>query len=334
VENDTEVSGLDTLALMTIASYCLELLREHGPLSADELGAACRDAGVTASRQPAQAVTSALRWRQDGQVLCVQGRFHAVTELLDGRWLTFGPPADASTVKPGLDLACLQRLVERHGLPLAGGGTVRALCYSDTWTGPEGWLVLGATLGLKMIDGAAHVSVVVLDEAAKKRGEALAELLADSSRQQAHGYSERLETAGPALLALLAGDDDLLREPVPPLSALLPAPRQERARHSVWEAPPFWPTVPVHLPPELYDRFDDVARDQGVPVGHWLAEQLEKLAHWPYVRPGRIRGPGLAAYDAWEGPFDDCHDDCDCGPRSELSPSVLPFMRPGRGGPT
>jgi hypothetical protein len=70
-----------TLGLVTIASHCLSLLHERGPLTAEELGSACRDAGVTTAQQPAQAAASALTWNVDGRALLVRGRYHAVTNL-------------------------------------------------------------------------------------------------------------------------------------------------------------------------------------------------------------------------------------------------------------
>jgi hypothetical protein len=162
----------------------------------------------------------------------VRGRFHAVAELLDGRWLTFPAPDDPVTVEPGLDLPALTRQVQREGLRLADGGTVRARRYPDTWTGPDGWLPAGQTLGLQLAGGAAHVRAVALDDAAEERGARLAELLAERSRPRGNNYFERLDTAGQGLLALLADHDDLLRDPVPPLSSLLPTPPEVLQRSS------------------------------------------------------------------------------------------------------
>ena len=69
---------------MTIAGHCIELLRERGPLTADELGEACRAAGVTKAANPATSVSSALSWYQDGRALSIDGRWHLATTLLDG----------------------------------------------------------------------------------------------------------------------------------------------------------------------------------------------------------------------------------------------------------
>lgn len=183
---------------MTIASHCLALIRERGPLSAEELGAACREAGATAARAPAQSVTTALSWNQDGRALLVRDRYHAVTDLLEGRWLTFAAPVDDPWgAHPNVDLACLSGVVEREGLPLAGGGTVTAQRYSHgSWQWPEGSLPAGETLGLRLTGGTAQVSAVVLDDDAKRRGERLVELLTEGNRPRSYGYVDRREAAG------------------------------------------------------------------------------------------------------------------------------------------
>jgi hypothetical protein len=327
-----------TLDLVTIASHCLALLREHGPLTPAELGAACREAGVTASRNPEQAVISALSWNQDGRAFRAGGRFRAVTDLLDGRWLTFAALDDPEDLCADADLACLVRVVQREGLPLAGGGAVKARRYSyGTWTGPDGWLPAGETLGLRLLGGTAHVSAVVLDAAAEQRGEQLAALLKQGSRFGSGGYGRRHEAAGPGLLTLLTEDDDLLREPVPPLSLLLPAPPQEAWQNSWDTAPPFWATVQVHLAPELYGHFEVVARSMGKPLGHWLAEQLEWFAECPTIQrlgpyvPDHVIHEARERYagDGRAGRDGDGLDDRD--DPWLASPSVLPFVRP-RGG--
>jgi hypothetical protein len=325
---------------MTIASHCLSLIREHGPLTAEQLGAACLEAGVTASRTPDRSVGSALSWNQDGRAFRVGDRFHAVTELLEGRWLTFHPPVDG---QPGaeqidVDLACLARVVRQEGLPLANGGVVRSPPYSfSKWIGPEGWLPDGEILGLRVMGGIAALRAVVIDEAAEQRGERLIELLDGGNRYPGYGYSHRHKVAGQGLLALLAEHDDLLREPVPPLSSLLPAPPQE-PRQSSWDAQlPFGSTVHIHLSPELYGHLDQVARATGARLDHWLTDQLTWLADSPLVY-GVLRALELAELGRGGRYVDDRPDtgrnyglDDHEDPAWNASPSVLPFARP-RGG--
>ncbi len=77
---------------MTIASHCIDLLRTNGPMTREELGEPCRVAGVTAAKDPALAVQGALLY--DGRVLRVDGRYHLVERLLEGRWLTLERPDD------------------------------------------------------------------------------------------------------------------------------------------------------------------------------------------------------------------------------------------------
>lgn len=311
---------------MTIASHCLALLHERGPLTAEELGSECQVAGVTTSRNPTQAVINALNWNQDGRAFMAGDRFRAVTELLEGRWLTFHESvSDPATVNPGVDLACLSRLVEREGLPLAGGGTITAARYvSGTWSGPNGWLPTGETLGLRLVGGTAEVRAVVIDDAAEKRGARLVELLTDGDPKRNYDYRERREvTGGQRLLGLVAEHDELLRDPVPPLSSLFPAPQEELRRHS-WQAPPpYWQTLQVHLPPDIHARLNQLAQMTGDQLDEWLVGQLAWLADAPL----------LAAVDravdrAVERAFDR-YDDYDT--QWDGQRSVLPFPR-RRGG--
>jgi len=242
---------------VTIASHCLALLHEHGPLTPEELGAACRDAGVTASRHPEQAVISALNWHQDGRAFRVGDRFRAVTDLLEGRWLTFAAPDDPENLTPDVDLACLTRLVQREGLPLAGGGIVKARRYSyATWTGPDGWLPAGETLGLQLLGGTAQVSMVVVDAAAEHRGERLAELLAKASSHRSNGYFERHQAAGPGLLTLLANEDDLLLDAVDEAIAVATgASCPLQISHLKTQGPRNWPKIDA-----LLDRVESAKR--------------------------------------------------------------------------
>jgi len=271
---------------MTIASHCLALLHERGPLTAEELGSECHEAGATTSRNPTQAVVNALNWNQDGRALMVGDRFRAVTELLEGRWLTFPASVDGpATVDPGVDLACLARLVEREGLPLAGGGTITAERYCNrTWSGPDGWLPVGETLGIRLVGGMADVSAVVIDDAAEKRGARLVELLTDGDPKQNYDYYERREmTSGQRVLGLIAEHDALLRDPVPPLSTLFPAPPEELRRNSWLAPPPYWQTVQVHLPPDIHARLNQLADMTGDRLDEWLVGQLAWLADAPLL---------------------------------------------------
>jgi hypothetical protein len=263
-------------------------------------------------------VINALNWNQDGRALLVGDRIHAVTELLEGRWLTFHVSIDArETVDPGVDLACLARLVEREGLPLAGGGTVTAERYgSRTWTGPTGWLPVGETLGIRLVRGMADVSAVVIDDAAEKRGARLVELLTDGHPKRNYDYYERREmTGGQRLLGLIAEHDGLLRDPTPPLSSLFPAPPEE-LRRNCWQAPPpYWQTVQVQVPPDIYARLNQLADMTGDRLNEWLVGQLLWLADAPLLAAvDRAVERALDVYDDYDRSWD--------GRRS-----VLPFPR-------
>jgi hypothetical protein len=305
---------------MTIASHCLALLHERGPLTAEELGSECHDAGVTTSRNPTQAVINALNWNQDGRAFMVGERFRAVTELLEGRWLTFHPSLDGGpTLKPDLDLACLTRLVEREGLPLAGGGTITADRYgSRTWNGPDGWLPTEETVGLRLVGGVAEVSAVFVDDAAEVRGVRLVELLTEGNRRESYRYCERRELTSQRLLGLIAEHDDLLRDPVPPLSDLFPAPPEELRRNS-WPVPPYWSAVQIHLPPDIHARLSQLAHVTGDRLDEWLVGQLAWLAQAPLLAAvdravDRAIERALDRYDDYDTTWD--------GQRS-----VLPFAR-------
>jgi hypothetical protein len=269
---------------MTIASHCLALVHERGPLTAEELGSACHEAGVTTSRNPTQAVINALNWHQDGRALLVGDRFRAVSELLEGRWLTFQVSVDArATVDPGLDMACLARLVEREGLPLAGGGIITAEQYDiRAWNGPDGWLPTAETVALRLVGGIAEVRAVVIDDAAEIRGARLVELLTEGNRRESHRYVERRELSGQRLLGLIAEHDDLLRDPVPPLSSLFPAPPEELRRNSL-QRPPFWSVVQIHLPPDIHARLNHLAHMTGERLDEWLVGYLAWLADAPLL---------------------------------------------------
>jgi hypothetical protein len=309
---------------MTIASHCLALLHERGPLTAEELGSECHVAGVTTSRNPTQAVINALNWNQDGRALMVGDRFRAVTELLEGRWLTFHPSVDGRpTLKPDLDLACLTRLVEREGLPLACGGIITAERYGfHSWSGPDGWLPTGETetVGLRLAGGIAELRAVVIDDAAEVRGARLVELLTDGEPKRNYDYHERREmTGGQRLLGLIAEHDDLLRDPVPPLSDLFPASPEELRRNSWQATPPYWQALQIHLPPDIHARLNQLAHMTGDRLDEWLVGQLAWLAHAPLLAAvdravDRAIERALDRYDDYDTTWD--------GQRS-----VLPFAR-------
>jgi hypothetical protein len=216
-----------TMIGMTIAEHCLRLLRESGPLTAEELGRSCAAAGLTNAKDPALSVGGSLSWNTDGRAVRLEdGRLALVTALLEGRWLTTPAPAHGRPLDPGLDLNPLRGPVARDGVELLSGGTVGSPWWSHPWTGPPGWLPAtgdDGLLGFRLRDGLLEVAEVGLGDDAAARGHALAErVLALAPKSVASSYycDRKLSRA---LLQVLHGDPDALREPVPPLRTLLPS---------------------------------------------------------------------------------------------------------------
>jgi hypothetical protein len=267
---------------MTIAEHCLELLREKGPMTAADLGNACRWAKLTTARQPDLSVRSALGWAQDGRVLRIGDEFHLVTSLLDRRWLTMRCPEEPRQFDPGIDLACLAGVAQRDGIPLTGGGTLRKLRDSVTWAGPRDWAPSADFVGIRLVDGTAEVAAVELDGDADKRGDALVELLPRAGTGYSFGYGSRHDDLVRDLLTLLHRDPALLRDPVPPLRELVPQPAPP-----AWQvppapaAPPGRSTVAAFVPPWLLDTVEEAAAEAGLPVAVWLGDEIARLVSWP-----------------------------------------------------
>lgn len=284
---------------MTIASHCIDLLRTHGPMTREELGESCRVDGVTAARDPAVAAQGALQY--DRRVVRADGRYHLVERLLEGRWLTLERPDDPQSFDPDIDLQCLSGLVHREGVPLASGGCLAgSTYYGGGWTGPVGWVPSGEVIGLRLLDGVAHVSSVVVDDDVRHRGERLAARLKERFPPRSFDIHRRHDVAA-ILLRLLVEDDDVLREPVPPLRRLFPAP--EPATHL--PADPFRTTLRVRLSPQVYASLVDAAAEAGVPLDAWVAGELDRLHAWPR-RPWLDEDPRLTGAEPW--PDEDAPD--------------------------
>ena len=123
---------------------------------------------------------------------------------------------------------------------------------------------------------------VVIDDAAEARGARLVEVLTDGDPKRNYDHRERRELAGQRLLGLVAEHDDLLRDPVPPLSDLFPAPPEELRRNS-WQVPPSWSAVQIHLPPDIYARLNHLAHLTGDRLDEWLVGHLAWLADAPLL---------------------------------------------------
>ena len=269
---------------MTIASHCVELLRTHGPMTAAELGAACRFSQITKARDPALSVSSALNWHVDGRAIRLGDRYHLVTSLLEGRWLTFPAPVEPLAFR-SVDLAVLRGPAAKDGVPISGGGTLRAQ-RGGSWRIDGHDAAEAELLGLRLTDGVAELSRVSVDGSAKERGERLAARLEASAGPQ-YRYAYRTSGVGQALLRLLYEDETLLREPIPPLSQLLPEPPVSPWQHAPIAAPPGHRRLALDLPDWLYGELEDSAASDGEPIGQWVTAELTRLARWPVLNPRR-----------------------------------------------
>jgi hypothetical protein len=273
---------------MTIADHCLDLLRDRGPMTAQDLGAACRFAGLTTARQPEVAVRGALGWWQDGRAVRIDDEFHLVSSVLDGRWLTMRAPADARQFDAGFDLACLEGIGRRDGIPLASGGTLGRPRYGVSWTGPPGWAPSSELVGLRLVDGVAEVAAVELGDAAAKRGDQLTELLLQTRTGRSHGFGGPTHAMVGELLTLLHRDPELLREPGPPLSEVAPRPAPPPWQLPIPSGPPpGLGTAEAFVPLELLMSIADAAAVAGVAPAVWLGDEIARLADWPSspIRP-------------------------------------------------
>ena len=131
------------------------------------------------------------------------------------------------------------------------------------------------------------MTIVALGEEATERGERLADrIVAGSSASYVGNATE--DVLVHSLLSLVHEDDTILREPVPPLSTLLPAP-PERPYAGLGPgnvAPPGWRRLQLALPPRLFDDLAGAAAGSDMPLETWLADELERLTAWP-TRPWR-----------------------------------------------
>ena len=123
------------------------------------------------------------------------------------------------------------------------------------------------------------MSSIDVDDDVRQRGDQLTARLDKRLGRRSYAGHRRLDVAH-ALLELLHEDDDLLREPVPPLSQLFPAPppdtRRYRSAGSVESR-----TLHVAVSPQVYAGLAQAADDAGVPVDIWLADELARLHAWP-----------------------------------------------------
>lgn len=299
---------------MTIATHCLDLLTDHGPLLPEELGRRCQADGVTSARNPTAAVVNAIGVGRT--VDLPDGRLASVLWVLEGRWLTTTFPAAPCRVDPGLDLCVLGGPVARDGVPLATGGALCSRGWSDErLTAPEGWLGAvpeDSTLGLRVRSGVVDVAAVTLDSEAHHRGEALAARLLEAAPSVATDYYGQNSETARTLLQLMLADPEVLSEPVPPLSLLLPRLEPPEPDEGRWrydglygygrgpseptcsargagdryrgDRPYDTTTTLLHLPSPLFDQLEVASCSAGLPLEEWLVDQLATWCSWPHAQ--------------------------------------------------
>jgi hypothetical protein len=274
---------------MTIATHCLDLLSRRSPQSPEELAEACVAAGVTRSRPPVASVTQA-RWSQ--RFLAPQlsdGRFGYTPRLLDGRWFTTRRWS-GNRIPASFDIGRLPELLAGEGLPSAtAGGRVIGTAHAPGLQGPAGGLPPeedGVLLALRLRGDVVEVRTIPsLDSRVHRAGEDLATRLRKRVRKPERDSGDWVANeVWAALLQLFGDDDDVLREPVAPLSELLPEyVLRPLARFELSDP------ITVVLPQDLRDSLREHAKFIGQPLDEWLTDQLEDLARkgpaWLYRAP-------------------------------------------------
>lgn len=109
----------------------------------------------------------------------------------------------------------------------------------------------------------------------------------------------------------------MLRQPVPPLSRLFPAPKPDTVRHGPAGTFPTT-TLRVPLSPEVYASLAEAADYDGVPVDTWVADELARLFAWS----------GRACFDRYGGAPEPWLEDEEVGPHDR----ALTLVRPDRPG--
>jgi hypothetical protein len=237
---------------MTLSDAVHRHLQTAGPCTLDELHAAMLEQGATKAKTPV-GVRLALGGYGAVAEELPDGRWDLVTRRLDGAVLTVRP---RSRLEDGVlwahgDLSPLQR-VPGPAPPLATGGEAR---WSRTGiprlSFPPGALPpleRDDLLALSWDGQALHVSLVSLpsDDAYADRVDRARRLLALHATK---GESYRVTSLTDHVLSALREDPELLAEPLPPLSELLPLPADGEA--------PGWRGTGLHLELQLPARVVD-----------------------------------------------------------------------------
>lgn len=250
---------------MTLTDAIHQHLDAHGPCTVDDLYSAMRELGVTKAKT-STSVRDALHRRESAAEQLPDGRWDVVTRRLVGATLTVRPRSRLADgcLWAHADLTPLEAM-RRTELPLRDGGTARWSRGDVTrLVFPPGTLPEtgpGQLLALRW-DGVV-LSVSVVDEPTGDpdyvtRTDRARRLLAlhATTRDRWTGWESRRDVRDHVLSALRE-DPDLLREPLPPLSELVPLPDAELES-------PSWSVrgrrVVLALPDRVMDELDRRAR--------------------------------------------------------------------------
>jgi hypothetical protein len=273
---------------MTIASHCLELLSRRSPQSPEDLAEACIAAGLTKSRTPVASVTQALWSHRLVAPPLSDGRIGYTVHLLEGRWLTTRR-RNGNRIPASFDIGRLPEVLGEEGLPSTAGGRVTGAQHADGLQGPPGWLPPerdDELLALRLNGGVVQVRPVPsLDGQAHRAGEDLATRLRRRVRKPQRDSGDWVANEmWLALLQLFGDDPDVLREPVAPLSELLPEFVLRPLAKLALSDP-----ITIALPQDLRDNLMEQAEFIGQSLDEWLTDQLEDLARmgpaWLYREP-------------------------------------------------
>lgn len=300
---------------LTFANACVTVVLEHGPLTLDELHRLALAHGATRAKTPSSLKTSLTN--DPRFVVRPNGRYDTAARLLRGSVLTIRP---AGPLRDGVlwldrDLDPLLSLRPDRRLPLARGGElVPGLGNASCWLGPPGWADAAARaplLGLRW-DGEAVEVVAVHETVAPEsdRAQDVRRLLARHARQawRAPSYSYGIEIHTPltrTVLSALVEAPDLLAEPLPPLSELLPLPEQLRpqdtlAGQDASHGSPLTVLLPYRVATELGRRADLLGERLPEYVSMVLSATADRLQVAPPSPP--LRYP---AYDDWTSERDE-----------------------------
>jgi hypothetical protein len=295
---------------MTLLDDIHQYLAQHGPSAEADIHAALHAAGRTTAKTPQSVVRLLTETRAAERLL--DGRWDLVSRRLAGCVFTTRARAVVRdhTLWVHRDLEPLDSVhpTVLGGFALASGGTatwrgtaVRSL------VGPPGWLPAvtpGRLLALRWDGHALAVSAVddepAMDSAPVRHLRALLGLHA-RHRQQRY-YGQPAPDLSQVVLSALREDPDLLRQPMPPLSELLPLPDTELDSHELW-AGDQREAVTLRLPLRTVEELTRRAELIGDRAADYASMLLTATVD-------RVRAPEhpVPAWYAWEGGWDDRYD--------------------------